>query len=688
MWMMTGVERPVTERMARLRARVPEWTIWAAVCAALAGAVTQRMWIAVAWPRVGDLLFLALAALLGGSLIARLLKVRFPTALVLVWLAALTWFVGPPVVIAAVLLAAAAFNIGCWLVPKMPFRPPVATAVGLLTIAGIGGWLLPLPIHYPVFWVAALLAPVLLRARAIRGHIRALHAGWTASVEGHPAWASLAIMLMGVATIACWLPSIQSDDVAYHLRLPAQLLADHAYAPAPEQLIWAYAAWGNDTLHAIVSVLAGTLQSRGGLNALWLALIGGLTWSLVAVLGGDRRACWAAVALSASVPLLSGLAGSMHTELAATVALLAITTLAVAAPGKSAPAFASLFAGLAALKLVHIYCALPLLLWCLWRYRGRWRGSDALVAVLVFVALAGSSYLQSWLATGNPVLPLFNGIFASAYAPAGNFDDPRWHSGLDLSLPWALVFDTPRYLEDGQAALGFVSTALLGGWLVAFIPCRLRAVVTVATLAFLLPLIALQYARYAFPGLMLLLPLIVLAMSTQMGQGSFALAVCVLCALNTCFLPNGNWSLGVPAVKRYVTSGGNPSEVFRRFLPEREVLLQLQRSPLPEARQGNVLATDPSRPYVAELGRRGRSVSWYSPELQRAAARAEREADGSAWRTLFTQHDVDWVLVTREQASQALMLGIASAGGRLFAQSRSVQLWQLDDTRPPGKPTR
>lgn len=685
---MPDAERSTPRLMDGLRKRVPEWTIWTAVCAALAGIVIQRMWAAVAWPRVGDLLFLALAALLAGALIARFARIRLPTALLLAWLAALTWFVGAPIVAATALLAAAAFNIGCWLVPEMPLRPPVATTVGLLVIAGLGGWLLALPIHYPVFWIVVLLAPVLLRAGAIGAQIRALRAGWTASLDGHSAWASLAIMLIGVATTACWIPSIQSDDVAYHLRLPAQLVAEHAYVAAPEYLIWAYAAWGNDVLHAVVGVLAGTTESRGGLNGLWLVLIASLTWSLVAVLGGDRRACWAAVALSASIPLLAGLAGSMHTELAATVALLAIMTLGVAAPDKSLLAFASLFAGLAALKLVHLYCAVPLLAWCVWRYRDRWRGNGVFVAASAFLVLAGSSYLQSWLATGNPVLPLFNGIFASPYAPAGNFDDPRWHSGLDLSLPWTLAFDTPRYLEDGQAALGFVSVALLGGWLATFVLRRLRGVSAVATLAFLLPLVGLQYARYAFPGLMLLLPVIVLAMSAQMGRKSFALAICGLCALNACFLPNGNWSLGVPALKRYVTSGGNPSEVFRRFLPEREVLLQLQRSRLPEARQGNVLATDPSRPYVAELGRRGRSVSWYSPELQRAASHAERDADGRAWRILFTRHDVHWVLVTREQASQALMRGIASAGGRLFAQSRSVQLWQLDDTRPRQKPTR
>ena len=74
-----------------------------------------------------------------------------------------------------------------------------------------------------------------------------------------------------------------------------------------------------------------------------------------------------------------------------------------AKPDKSLLAFASLFAGLAALKLVHLYCAVPLLAWCVWRYRDRWRGNGAFMAASAFLVLAGSSYLQSWLATGNPV---------------------------------------------------------------------------------------------------------------------------------------------------------------------------------------------------------------------------------------------------------------------------------------------
>ncbi|MCJ0825466.1 hypothetical protein MQC88_05755 [Luteimonas sp. 50] len=633
-------------------------------------------------------MFLAVAALLAAALVARCSRLRLATALALAWLLALAWFAGPLVVAAGLLLAVAAFNLGGWLVPQMPSRQAVATTVGLLVIAGIGGWLLALPIHYRLAWLVALLLPVLLRARAAPGQLEALRKGWSEAVDAHPAWSSLAIMLLGVASTACWIPSIQADDVGYHLRLPAQLLADHAYAAAPEHQIWAYASWGNDVLHAIVTVLAGTTDARGGLNGLWLALIAGLTWSLVAVLGGDRRACWAAVALSSSVPLLAGLAGSMHTELAATAALLAIALLAVVAPRRSWLALACLFAGLAALKLVHAWSALPLLAWCLWRFRSRWSARAALAAATLSVPLAGSSYLQAWLATGNPVLPLFNGVFASPYAPVANFDDPRWHAGLGPGLPWTLVFDTPRFLEDGRAALGFASVALLGGWLAALLEPRLRTIAGVATLVFVLPLFGLQYARYAFPGLMLLLPIVIVAVSTRMRRGSFALLVVGLCALNACFIPNGNWSLGVPALKRYVTSGGDPSEVFRRFLPEREVLRQLRQSPLPAARRGNVLATDPSRPYVAELGRRGRNVSWYSPALQRAAVQAGRDADGSAWRALFARHGVRWVLVGSGHASPALMRGIAGAGGSLFAQSRDVQLWQLDHAPLRQSPTR
>lgn len=427
--------------------------IWTPFAAALAGFFFHRMAAVVPWSRFADALTLAIVVTAFAWGLRRATRWSWPTSMLFVWIAALLFFVGPLPVLGAVLLGAAAVAIGTWIVPDMPARPAIAAVTGLLLIAGVGDWLLTLPVHYPLTCAAVLSLPIAMRARQAKPGIKHCRNAWRDATHVAPRWAAFAVMLLGLASTACWLPTIQADDLAYHLRLPAQLVFEHRYDPAPEQLIWALSPWANDTLHGIVSVLAGTIDSRGALNALWLVLIGCLTWAFASTLGADPRARWAAVAVSSSVPMLAGLAGSMHTELGATAALLSIATLTMAAPRNAWIALAIVFAGLPALKPMHLLSALPLLALFLWRYRRAWQLRACIAVMGVFVGVAASSYVHAWVLTGNPVLPLFNGVFASPFAPTGNFDDVRWHSGLDIGLPWHLVFDTTRYLESGQAAL-------------------------------------------------------------------------------------------------------------------------------------------------------------------------------------------------------------------------------------------
>ena len=108
-------------------------------------------------------------------------------------------------------------------------------------------------------------------------------AGWNEAVATSSRAAMLCVMLMGLASTACWLPAMQMDDLTYHLGLPTQWMRDARYAPAPQYQVWSFAPWAGDVLHGIASVLSRR-EAHGAVNALWLILAAGAAWSIASSL--------------------------------------------------------------------------------------------------------------------------------------------------------------------------------------------------------------------------------------------------------------------------------------------------------------------------------------------------------------------------------------------------------------------
>src|SRR5690606_7343223 len=138
------------------------------------------------------------------------------------------------------------------------------------------------------------------------------------------------------------------------------------------------------------------------------------------------------------------LAGGMQTELPA-MALLPVLAWLVLRDGPGASprvllAGAILFGALCGLKTMHAAVALPLLAWAGWRHRARipWRWLAP--ATVVAFAIGGSSYIHAWSIAGNPVLPLLNAHFRSPYFAPVDFNDSRWHGGLDADVLWDISF--------------------------------------------------------------------------------------------------------------------------------------------------------------------------------------------------------------------------------------------------------
>ncbi|GAB3341171.1 hypothetical protein GCM10027359_20010 [Marilutibacter aestuarii] len=638
------------------------------------GFALNRMWNELPWERLALSLCLAAMAAILAWPVRRLLRWSWATALAVAWSVALVVFVGVVPLLAAALLGIASLAIGSWRLPDdVPARTAVATAIGLVVIGGLNGWLLSWPIHVAPLWYVVLLGVVALRRKSLLASLAGLRGNIGAAIAGAPRWAAFAVTLAGLASTACWLPTMQVDDLAYHMGLPSQLLLHGRYVPDPSHQIWAFAPWLGDNLQGIAAVLARQ-DARGAMNALWLLLSFALAGALARRLGGGDTGRWIAVALVASFPPLVWMAAGMQTELAATALLFALLATVLSGSRHWVLPAAVLFAGLLGLKTMHALSALPLLAYGAWRHRDGLAWRQLPVALGACLLLGGSSFVLAWWHTGNPVLPLFNDVFQSPYYPPRAYSDVRWFSGFGAHLPWAMTFDTPRYVEAFRGGIGFSTLALSGVWLLALLRPAHRGVAIATTAVVVLPMVPLQYVRYTYPGMLLLAVVLVPCGRLALGRRGATWVFAGLCMLNLAFQANSGWLHHSAALKRTIRALGDESQVFPHYVPERMLLRAI-----PADDDGIVLTTVPDRNYTAELGGRGRGVLEHDPTLHAARAAAEADASGAGWRTLFDLSGARWVLVVPAQASPALQRALADVSARRVGAIGDAELWRLPD---------
>lgn len=633
------------------RSPIPTALWWSGPLLVVVGISLHGLWRVAPWERFGLSVALGLIACIFAWPLAHWRRWRMASALAAVWIAALTVFVGPAAILAVALMAAAALALGLrWIGADVPARAAIAAVTGYAVITGVAGWLLQLPIHHRWIWLGLLAALILSNRRAVTGELRASRTRWAALVDASPRGAAWMVMLLGLASTGAWLPTMQADDLTYHLNLPAQLALYARYQPEPLHGAWAFAPWMGDVGHGVAWLLSGQ-EARGALNALWLVLSAATLGACARALGARTSERIAVIAVMASFPPLVWLMAGMQTELPAMAVLFALAALLLHTRRDThLLGIAVLFAALAALKPIHAVSALPLI-----AYASRVDPGRALrrlpLLVLVALAVGGASYAQAWWQTGNPVFPLFNAFFESPYYPLEDMEDRRWLTGLRPALPWAMTFHTHRYLEAWDGGIGFLWIGGAGAWLLAVSRRSTRLFAVVAACVALLPLLPMQYARYAFPGLLLLLAPVLAGSRTTVEHRCVWLAPIVfLCALNLVFQANSGWTHHSAALKRVIRAPLSPASVLPYYVAERALLAQL-----PADDGAPVLATDPDRGFVAELGGRGRAMTAHVPAFSAMRTFAEQDPSGARWRTLFEDVDAGWILVTEATASPALI---------------------------------
>lgn len=644
---------------------------WAGAAAALAGIVAHDL--LDGWRAPRSLVVVAACVLLAAWVASRIVRCSVATALALCWLALLPVFADPLPVLATLLAAAAALALGGRLLRGE--GAGASCVLGLALAAGALAWLLPLPLHLRWTYGVACLALVAWQRHALADAGRGMREAWSAAVAPAPGSAAFAVLVLGLAGTSCWLPTLQHDDIGYHLYLPWSLLLDGRHPMDPEYHAWALAPWLADVVQAVPQVLAGA-EARGPVNALWLVLAATGLWRLCGHLGGSPAAAWWTVATWASIPLTAALAGGMQTELPGTALLAWLVACGHGPPSRRRVLAMAVLAGaLLATKLAAGAMALAMLPWLAWRQRSALRAGTVAAAAALVALVGGSSYAYAWAIAGNPLLPLANGYFASPYFPAEDFVDPRWHAGFDATLPWDLTFHTGRYLEAGPGAAGVVLVALAGVWLFAL---SLRRTRTLALLTFTIAagmLATTQYLRYVYPLVALALPALVAALARVEPRAWRPLLALVVVA-GLALYPRGHWMLGANALRHTLSARGADAPLLHTFAPER-VLLGKVRDAIEGTPGATVLVMSHGGPMPAELGSRARGITWYDPSLAARAMQADLDSGGDAWTRLLLDEGVREIVLRPEELTPARRGALAGLGARREAAVGPFEWWRL-----------
>lgn len=381
-----------------------------------------------------------------------------------------------------------------------------------------------------VVFVIALLWALRRAVQAIRNSRGSARFGWS-SLEILLPGALGAVLIFSLAFSAA-APTLGWDDAVYHLRLPALYLRTGGFASVP-CLFQSHWPQNAELLFALSMALRGFVLAK----LLHFACY-------VAVLATSYRVArrWASPLASASVPLLLLSTPAMletarvayidfFVVLFVLLAFEAVLWASADRPRRRYLILAGVYLGFAAGTKLTAWLGVGALLltWTLavWKKRDGPRVLFGDLSALFgpTLLLAAPWLLKSWRETGNPIYPLFFGIFQgrewsadlARRATAAQYGVGMGREWLDyLSLPWRVFWLGGKSYARFAGVLGWQWLAVFAvaavGWRRA--PAS-RLPVVAAVCFFVLWALGPQQVRYLFP----MLPLLGAAAAIAAGSG-------------------------------------------------------------------------------------------------------------------------------------------------------------------------
>ncbi len=520
------------------------------------------------------------------------------------------WTAGWIPVAAVALFLAGAGVVGIHVTRRFDW---LALAAGIGVYSLLTGALMFFPVNTPALHLALHAAPL-----AVGWHrLRRLWDG-LAALEG-PKWLSFAVGLVALAHLGVALkPEAGPDALSMHLALPATVANEGLWHFDVTRAAWAVMPMGANWTFASVYLTGGEWACRLLNNSYFLILLA-LLWQTARTAGGEAGL---AVLLFATTPLTQLVTGSLFVENYWALMILAAFASVWHYRQRLESRDLWLAAWFAGCSLAAKAGSVPILLAIAFALpaQGLLQRIPATLALLAVAGLA--PYANAWWRTGNPVFPFANSFFRSPFFETQDLVDVRFPTGLHWTTPYELTFQSHRFLEGQDGALGFhwwfvLPLAILVRWNGG------RWIVPLAAAGGLAAFAWQSNLRYLYPVLPLssVIASLVLAALRQRGVSSRAIlaASLALAFLNFSFWPSSGW-----LHKDFCLNPFDPNAA-RQYLdwaaPQRRLIEWLNRN------AGGQTVAVLSGNAVAGLEARAYTNSWHHPKFRAALLEAESSAD-------------------------------------------------------------
>lgn len=566
----------------------------------------------------------------------------------------LTYGVGAKAGLATAFFAYSSYTLGATILGNKRKRSVQVEDPLLQGLAGLTIWLACFYLlsltHYNrrAIYMVVLAVPVVYTIPAALHTFRANIRNWWISPRDNSVIALLVCFLFFFTARYAFFPTVGYDDNALHLKTWTDLLYNHTRTVDLYNQIWSASPFTSDLLHGVISVLAG-YDSRPALNiALLLVAIAAL-YRLAAITSMGKSSSHLMVCLFLTTPILIALLGGMQTELLF-LALLGAASTVIAADSLNASrllAFIAILSLLAATKLTGVVIVAFLFLTLVAHFRldvwnllkSQFKNPVTATYLIVLIFFAVFPYGFSWIKSGNPLFPLYNGYFKSPWFPSINFFDSHYVKGATLKNLYGMFFNTGDYYESANYVAGFQYLFLtpVSLFCIAFLPGarHFKWVLIPAALFGAVMYSSLQYYRYLAP--------ILLSCSFMIGglflwferRAPLALPVAWVLAggfaiINLLMAPGICWYFS-KAPEQQMTLQDKQS-LIENIAPEQTLnTFMNQRFP------GEGVLFEPGRPFGATLAARAWYTNWYSPEMGTAIQNVKTVGD---LKTLVQRHPI------------------------------------------------